>query len=106
MNNNYFMLCNSPGTVYEVAPRHVAAFRERMDGYCECSISEKLALVLVEKGDGEACWGLRRWSPEESVEIHPFRDLRHVRPFVPGGPRLDADTARARVLATRAPRSA
>jgi len=99
----YFTLCNSPGTVYEVDPQHVDAFREKVDGYCECSISEKLALALVEKGDGEARWGLCRYSPEGFVHIHPHRDLRHVRPFVPGGERLDADTARARVL-SRTPR--
>lgn len=106
MNNYYFMLCNSPGTAYAVAPRHVAAFRERMDGYCEALISEGLAFTLARKGDGEGPWELRRWAPEGSVRISPPREPRPVRPFVPGHVRLDADTARARVLATRAPRSA
>jgi hypothetical protein len=108
MNMNYFQLCNSPGVAYAVAPRHVAAFREQVDGYCECPISEKLAFALATNGcgDAEGRWELRRWSPKGSVRIHPPRESRPVRPLVPGQVRLDAETARARVLATRAPRSA
>lgn len=99
---NYFQLCNSPGVCYAVAPRHVAAFRKQVDGYCECPISEKLAFALATNGcgDREGRWELRRWSPKGSVRIHPPREsARPARPFVPGQVRLDAETARARVLA-------
>jgi hypothetical protein len=100
MSNAYFMLCNAPGTIYQVDSRDVAPFREHMDGWCPYPVSEAAAGEYVSVGDGETVWMFYFWNTQDgSIPGFVPVNVRTPRRLVPGTRRLDPTMARERVLA-------